>query len=788
MVKAIEERTEADRPKAWPTFCDTSPADLADPSQGDLSMRDIETFRGKNPVPGSVAEFILNTFNIPMEYDTSGGGPLEGIDLKHADAITTLKLSLIEEFGKIGNNYATTYLKEPIVNEDGKVEFVEIGKRNANFSPYILHTIPSKAFDNKDTTVLITGRKPLPLRKQGEWYDLLQSDSIDQGVVKGNGAVLWDTHSMVSNCNKDMFSGHATITFRNPHFSSTDYKDGISTIYDMNVDRSPFEKIIGWAWTIEPPEEWVTPETNVSYKRQCSVPIEISRPNNDGSPEYVMRENAGPLEMADRFDSTKKPQIGKLYKRMYNADFDQNSGVDVSCMDGLGTELEDSEFTGTYGNGQLTKGVVVKIPDALRYETIRNTTVDAFTRISKVYVVGLMLDVCFGKPKVGIGLDRLASRNPEDRDVLVSANNLKEVTVALTEGVHYVVGYIVDPQDLLRKKPYIRFANNSDVNDFAEYGTGVDGNGVDFIIVAGSSWHTNLILGGSGEKDLGFCSINVDAYRNLITGKGAILPLNSQSAILVDQVYAVVDLDTDCLVVTDPNGIIEHDDGSKEGRARRIIIETKAMVSAITMDDPPPPMAVAYAGVNKVIDQTVNFRDSDPTTTQDLEATEVEEVYTYMDAGSRSVNINMASLEEDEIKKMAQTIYEYIEEDEGIEVTYVCGPNCTAKLGDRGYAGGVINNITYSYSDQGSYTISVNEGPRVLGEGSGLANIVGNVYIKATENISKEATVIQDVGNHIAYKVLIDGVGVREAINGCPELIRVGDKVNVTINNNPVEI
>ncbi len=48
-------------------------------------------------------------------------------------------------------------------------------------------------------------------------------------------------------------------------------------------------------------------------------------------------------------------------------------------------------------------------------------------------------------------------------------------------------------------------------------------------------------------------------------------------------------------------------------------------------------------------------------------------------------------------------------------------------------------------------------------------------------------TVIADLGNHIHYRVRIDGFGEQVAINCQSEVLRVGDKITCTVHNNPVE-
>jgi len=161
---------------------------------------------------------------------------------------------------------------------------------------------------------------------------------------------------------------------------------------------------------------------------------------------------------------------------------------------------------------------------------------------------------------------------------------------------------------------------------------------------------------------------------------------------------------------------------------------------------------------------------------------ERREILDEMEGGGLSLSFSF--MDEDEVKQLSKVLYDYMKERDGIETTYVCGPDSSPNLGGRGANGGIINGITYSYNDSGSYTISVNEGPWLIG---GLTEVSGGVYMKQVEENSAQGTIIQDAGNHIEYKVRIDGFGERWAINCVAAVLRVGDKVSCTVHNNPVE-
>ena len=121
---------------------------------------------------------------------------------------------------------------------------------------------------------------------------------------------------------------------------------------------------------------------------------------------------------------------------------------------------------------------------------------------------------------------------------------------------------------------------------------------------------------------------------------------------------------------------------------------------------------------------------------------------------------------------------------DGQEKVYTCGPHCQPKLGGAGPDGGIINQINYSYTDSQSYTISVNEGPKLVGQ---LAQVGTGPYFKQAEDVSRLGVIIRDHGNHIHYDVRLDQYGERTAVNCCDQILRKGDRVNCTIHNNAVE-
>jgi len=150
----------------------------------------------------------------------------------------------------------------------------------------------------------------------------------------------------------------------------------------------------------------------------------------------------------------------------------------------------------------------------------------------------------------------------------------------------------------------------------------------------------------------------------------------------------------------------------------------------------------------------------------------------------RTVDISLPFCDAQACKTMAQTIFNM--QDENIS-TYnmVCGPTKLPKLGTKvpGYEGR-INRISFSYTDSSSYTINVTVGSTFLG----AKGWSGGIYQRRTEDVSREAIITWSAGDGINYRCRIrGGLGVYQAINKTLSAWNPGEKVNVTIHNNPVE-
>lgn len=623
---------------------------------------------------GSLAKSVCDAFGISLN-SIDIGGSLKNIDIKQMDAMTVIKLSLLEESAET----PSSNLYEAVVMPEGSVEFKRVGWNSVDLGD-VYYTTQSFNYVEDSVGVMVTGAKPLIERHTPGFSSILDNK------------VIFDTQNMMSTCIKEDTKQYATVTFNDPHFD-TQFNDGINNLYEIGLENA-YDKVIGYAYKITPPQDLVSDDTSIVYGTQCEVPVLVA----DG--DYL--------------------DIGELIRPPTTAE-------DLECWTGRGLEAES------------TAGIKVDNPllSNLRFETVRGTTVDKFNGISGVYVIGVELDTCIGLPTSAAEAVKTPTEN--NTEIYIAVNNSVPKVFKLDNGVHYVTSYIeTSPGEA--KEIRITFANNARIFDMAPYGT------------------------KARFKTLPSALYSAGTF----DGEATILPTGGTKGIWVKEIWATVSLDTPNFTITDPTG-----------NALAIAEGLEVECAPIIITDEPAP--IAFNGTE--IDQKPGIIDHDPTTTQELQDTPYETTVKEINEG-HGMTLSLSSLDSTGTQNLSSSLYSYINAGNSIDTTYVCGPDCNAEIGDKGRAGGIINNITYSYSDRGSYTISVNEGPTVLG---GFEGITGAIYMKQTEEHSAGGTIVQDAGNHVDYKVQVDGIGVRDAINCCPHVLRVGDKVQVSIHNNPVE-
>jgi hypothetical protein len=668
---------------------------------------------------GSVAEDILNAFGITLAK-AGVGGSLTNVDIKRADALSTLKASLLESYAE---NVGAP-LKEVRINADGEAEFYSVGSDPAGLDPY--YTISSSTYikDPEKVGVMVTGAKPKQERKIYDWYEVIGPTVLNKTV--------YDTSAMATACLSNSFSTHATVTYLDPLRNSNDnnWRNGAEDIFEL---ESLYDRFIGYSWRITPPEEEVSRFTKIHRQMQSSIPIQLSQKN------YSIGD-IGDVGNKDVF-----PDLGTPLKR---EPYFKNSQTEEAEACNIFLD-EEAKYCSDTPDGS-TVPLKLVMAEGLTHEIKRGVQVSKFLGLTGVFVVGIPLIVCRGIPRPGFQKEE---NIPKNTYLYIGAQNTYNTLVKLNEGIHYVTLYKqndgsdvdisnnIEPEDYL---PCIQFANNLKYNDYASIGTGVD-----------------FFIGADFTKLLGL-------FNDEPTARGSILPLENKSGILVNQLWAQVLLDTSCFIINDP-----------AGNAKKIAEGLKVEVLALALHDEPAPIAMN----GDLINQEDGIKDNNPTTIQNMTDTAMERAYADMSSG-RTMSLNFASLTADQTETLSKKLYDLLRDDDGKVYTHTCGPTEEVEVGQKGPNGGIINTIEYSYTDQGSYLINVTEGPENFGD---FAGIDGGMYYKQTEEVTTKGTIIQDAGNHVDYKVRVDGYGNLTAINGCAEVLAVNDRVSITMHNNAVE-
>jgi hypothetical protein len=206
-----------------------------------------------------------------------------------------------------------------------------------------------------------------------------------------------------------------------------------------------------------------------------------------------------------------------------------------------------------------------------------------------------------------------------------------------------------------------------------------------------------------------------------------------------------------------------------------------ALLNSIDEDSGGPTASIGPTGI---IDQTDGIVDAQPATVQNLGASELS-ILQDNTTGS-TIDMTLPFLDGDQCLEVAEN-YLAEQNEEVVSTSIVLGPDSNPRLGDvftddNGRTS-TINEINYSYSDASQYLITATTGPRYLTSGS----FNNSQYQLQTEDITKEATIVQDRGDGATYVVRLRGGDEMVALSFILEDIGVGDKCQVRIFNNPVE-
>ena len=246
------------------------------------------------------------------------------------------------------------------------------------------------------------------------------------------------------------------------------------------------------------------------------------------------------------------------------------------------------------------------------------------------------------------------------------------------------------------------------------------------------------------------------------------------------------------------------------GNALNLANQISIRYTPIIVVDLPQPIAYAGADPLNSIDGTKSIAaegiirqedgivDSDPSTAQDLEDSELSILQDNTNGATIDITLPFAfgtqpdpSRPQDELQgtECLEIAKNFFALQNQVITTHsiVLGPDSVPNLGDsftlpNGEIG-AINEVSYSYSDSSQYLITITVGPEYLTAGS----FNDSKYQLRTEDVTREGMVIQDAGNGTEYTVRVEGLGEFPCLLMVLDDISVGDKVGIRIYNNPVE-
>lgn len=259
-----------------------------------------------------------------------------------------------------------------------------------------------------------------------------------------------------------------------------------------------------------------------------------------------------------------------------------------------------------------------------------------------------------------------------------------------------------------------------------------------------------------------------DATGGLGINTPSVFPIGKgESGYAVLKLFVEVDWDNPSIFIKDSRDIIT---------TTKLKEEVSIQIYPIVVDDPPAPMA--HNGT--LITQADVKPDDDPATSELWSRSDKQLILDSLKGGD--MNITLPFLDEAGVEQASSAILSL--RNESVSTTaYTCGPNCNPDLGASGpgITGGVINRIVYSYQDSSRYVVNVYCGR----QWQGINGWAQSINEATTEQKSFDGKVINASTNNTDFVVLVNGIGQIPCVNATKDIICNGDKVKITVYNNP---
>jgi len=686
-----------------------------------------------------LSQFVLETFNIPFSLSILGG-ELPGQDIRNQDATTILKLSLATEL--LDPPAGSAGFAEVELDEFGIARFYVVGAAQAT-NLDVRYCIPTSQVTTPADLVIVRGFDPPPRRElRTSFNGLKNAELMDYSECAGGS------------CDENNVAKFASVSYDDPLLDQV-YLDDIVNSFELKA----FESLIGYIIDLQLPDGADRDSPNFIQGLKLTF--------GDTTKEYIKTGvaifNSTITVGGTSFDAT------QLTSTLVSAGGgNANLSFGASGQFGGGGSINVSVTVVDEATGQCTQGDVtiaggkIRIP-ASRFERLNKFGIveSDFIGVTEVVFAGRKITSIF---QIFIGQQVTLDFKAASMSIFVSE---KKEFITLALGKNWI--WDIDEDGNVEVELFSILETEADAAHCGFY-AGVPR--FDFVARFGLANPNTPEQIGQGALTGMICNIG-DTL--------GYFAVNNSLCIVVERKRPSID-------IFDPTG-------NAQLIGRQFIDPNGPFgityTPIVTIDEPAP---IAYASTaplssidgtrtiaaEGIIDQADGIVDSDPSTTQDLEDSELS-ILQDNTVGS-TIDITLPFCTDQECLQIARN---FLAQQNQVITTQsvVLGPTSEPRLGDIVPDGGIINEITYSYSDSSQYLITITTGPKYLTAGS----FNDAKYQLRTEDVTREGVILQDVGNGAEYVVRIVGFGEITALSMILDELSVGDRVNVRIYNNPVE-
>lgn len=687
----------------------------------------------------TLAKFILKDI-FDLEYaggtDSSLGSSLPGYDVIARDAYDIVNLSLAVEL-------ANNTLYECYADENGKVKYHQIGGPSFSTSD-ILYTVNGAVVESQCDIVMVQGYDPPPKRytRERSGYNLLNwANSLNASY---RSSIMTISNDLLPTSNST-YTAPPTINYGNfPHYivlgellgpeACKSYKEGyIEYGEDPDVlSRYSQKALIEYSPSIYNDKEF---ESVLTYLYSIELPTSFDPSTTELSfsnrtPKFIQLSGFGKLQ-------TKNYIVDNTYK------FQQ-------CLDEFRTAP--------------AADVGIQLP---------GSDDSRFISIADVWIWGYRLNNL--RPNETLQGDKIVrTKSPAFR---AHADTMKCESFKLTREEDYI---IVKDTDGVHSK--IVFACNVRSDWLDRFGNDT----LSYRTLSFSVWPSSIVSKNPNSQDGLVCSLDPtvectgylkdrlgpEISSNTVFNEAVFPTGEGGDGYVVKRLFVVYEWDSPCIAIKDLDNKI----------TLNFLKDIKIKFYPMLVKDVPAPIAVN----GNLLDPTEILPDYDPTTVQNFPESDYMLAFSSMEGGDLRFTFPFADPEQ--CKDISRNIKSMVDSGKSSiggkiqEVVHICKPSASPVLGAINNDGLVVNSIDYAYQDSSQYFINVNMGPKWRTSGSWDQAI----YQMSTERFQAEGVVQKVSSDNTTIRVNIDRFGVMDCVNGTKNKIEAGDRVSVTINNNPV--